>query len=108
MNLISRQRCFNHVHREAVAVCLECDRYFCRECITEHYGKMICAPCLSLVTVQDGRISSGGSLLPGSLLFLGAVFLLWSSFYALGQLLLTLPASFHEGTLWKDLWPPGM
>jgi hypothetical protein len=34
---------------------------------------------------------------------LGAMFL-WVFFYYLGQILLSLPSSFHEGTLWQMGW----
>ena len=44
-NLVD-QRCFNHHLREAVARCPECTHFFCRECITEHDDRIICAACL--------------------------------------------------------------
>jgi hypothetical protein len=96
-----KQRCFNHAHREAVAVCPECRRYFCRECITEHDDRIICASCLKkklkpsirkrfrfIRLVRIGQFSLG---------FL----ILWIFFYYLGQALVSLPSSFHEGTVWK-------
>ena len=43
---LSQQRCFNHTSREAVARCPECGRFFCRECITEHDDRVLCAVCL--------------------------------------------------------------
>ena len=42
---ISQARCGNHAGREAVARCPECRGFFCRECITEHEGRLICAQC---------------------------------------------------------------
>jgi hypothetical protein len=30
--------------------------------------------------------------------------ILWCSFYLLGQMLLMIPASFHEGTLWQNMF----
>jgi len=47
MKDLAHQRCFNHVQREAVARCPQCRGYFCRECITEHDDRVICAGCLS-------------------------------------------------------------
>jgi hypothetical protein len=32
------------------------------------------------------------------------LFTVWLFFYLLGQGLLRLPSSFHEGTLWQDPW----
>jgi hypothetical protein len=40
------QRCTNHAEREAAVRCPACHHHFCRECITEHHGKMLCVNCL--------------------------------------------------------------
>jgi hypothetical protein len=99
MNLSAR-RCFNHVAREAVACCPECQRFFCRECISEHQGRVVCAGCLDALTATVAVKSSWG----GGLFCLGMVltglFTGWIWFYYLGSFLLFLPSSFHEGTLW--------
>ena len=102
MNLQST-RCRLHRHREAAARCPGCGGYFCRECITEIEGKVLCAACFAK-RAESGR--SRGSLLPvlGSLaLALAGVVLLWGLFYYLGQSLLLFPADFHQGTFWKKL-----
>jgi hypothetical protein len=46
MSALVHQRCFNHATREAVARCPQCSQFFCRECITEHDDRVICAACL--------------------------------------------------------------
>jgi hypothetical protein len=46
MTAVAHQRCLHHHEREAVARCPECGHYFCRECITEHDERVICASCL--------------------------------------------------------------
>jgi hypothetical protein len=38
--------CYHHPDRLAAAKCLECSRSYCRECVTEHQGRLICAACL--------------------------------------------------------------
>ncbi|MFP4054916.1 MAG: rhomboid family protein [Phycisphaerae bacterium] len=43
-------RCHNHPQREAAARCPECGRFFCRECVTEHEGRVICSACLRAIT----------------------------------------------------------
>lgn len=98
------QRCFNHMLREAVACCPECRRYFCRECVTEHEDKVLCAACLrrKISPALAGRTRFSG-LTRLVQFFLGAM-LLWIFFYYLGQILLSLPSSFHEGTLWDTGW----
>jgi hypothetical protein len=99
---LTRQRCATHWQREAVARCPECRRYFCRECVTEHEDRVICASCLSK-QVQRAK-TTRHPLRPVARafhLFL-AVIVLWLFFYYAGRALLSLPDSFHEGTLWED------
>ena len=103
-NSLSQQRCFNHRQREAAAKCLECGRYFCRECITEHEDRLLCSKCLrDTATSFKSKLSL--LVVPVRLFqFFCGMALLWFVFYYLGDLLLTLPSSFHEGTLWVSGW----
>ncbi|MGH9541920.1 MAG: hypothetical protein ACRD2H_08560 [Terriglobales bacterium] len=39
-------RCHFHAEREAAALCARCQRAYCRECVTEDRGAMVCLPCL--------------------------------------------------------------
>jgi hypothetical protein len=101
---LSQQRCFNHFQREAVARCLECRQYFCRECITEHDDRSICAACLRKLAerpLRRRRVLAGILRLGQCLL---GVMVLWFFFYQVGGKLLAVPASFHEGTLWQVNW----
>ena len=104
MQPISAQRCFNHAQREAAARCPECGRYFCRECIVEHEERVLCAACLA----KAARIplTRRRSFVGLTRLFqcLVGVCTLWFVFYLLGESLLALPSSFHEGTLWRVRW----
>jgi uncharacterized paraquat-inducible protein A len=102
MENLSHQRCFRHQEREAVARCPECRRYFCRECITEHDDRVVCATCLKKLTVTGVRSASRWRLVRNSLHGLLAVLVLWLVFYSLGRCLLSIPSSFHEGTVWKE------
>ncbi|MBU1054990.1 MAG: rhomboid family protein [Proteobacteria bacterium] len=101
---ISRRRCFNHRSREAAAQCLECGRYFCRECVTEHEGKVICSGCIINLTLSTEKGKKRFRFFGMLLLFFGSLFFLWLVFYYLGVSLLKIPSSFHEGTIWKNLW----
>jgi hypothetical protein len=94
--------CLNHPVREAVARCPECRGYFCRECITEHDERVICAACLrKLVQPKTTRRRSFAPLL--RVVAAGASLLIaWMVFYWVGQALLLIPSNFHEGTLWKE------
>ena len=93
--------------REAVACCPDCSRFFCRECITEHEDKVLCAACLRKV-LEPARQSSDRFrwIFRLAHFFLG-ILILYIFFYYLGQILLALPTSFHEGTLWRSGWWAG-
>lgn len=104
MRPLADARCVNHSEREAVARCPECGRYVCRECITEHDRRVLCADCLRR---QAGEPAAGvvrrrwRGLCAGGL---AGGLALWVLFYLLGQALLLIPSSFHEGTWWESLW----
>jgi hypothetical protein len=104
MQNLLNQRCFNHAGREAVARCPECRQFFCRECVTEHDDRFVCSACLKkLARTKLAR----RPVFVGFLRFAQcAVSLLiaWFFFFLIGDALLRLPASFHEGTLWQVNW----
>lgn len=60
---------------------------------------MTCARCLlpGEAPRRQGRLWSG---VVRTCQLLAGVLLLWVVFFLLGQALLRLPSSFHEGTLW--------
>jgi hypothetical protein len=85
------QRCFHHPSREAVVRCPACRRFYCRECVTEHDGRMICASCAAGETPEAVRQSSLAGWIAGA----GAGFLLaWLIFYYLGVMLARIPSDF--------------
>lgn len=100
---ISRKRCFHHTGREAAALCLSCGNYFCRECITEHEGKVMCAGCLAGITAASLESNRFVNFLR-FFLFSASTLFLWFIFFQFGRIMLKLPDSFHEGTLWKAIW----
>jgi hypothetical protein len=104
MRNLADQRCFNHAEREAVARCPACTQFFCRECITEHDDRVLCAACLrQLSRVPLFRRRSFAKVLRvGQLLF--GLLAAWLFFYLLGNALLSIPDSFHEGELWRPGW----
>lgn len=103
MNLLTEQRCFNHLSREAAARCPECRRHFCRECVTEHEGRVLCSVCLRKVCNPATPIRKRNAVAIQLLHGLAAFVMIWAIFYSIGQLLLLLPDSFHDGTLWQDV-----
>ena len=101
---LAHQRCFNHGVREAVARCPECGQFFCRECITEHDDRVICAACLNKLTHVSGRRSMALAGLMRLTNFIVGLLIAWFFFFLIGDALLRVPASFHEGTLWQVHW----
>ena len=97
------RRCARHVSREAAARCPACGEFFCRECVVEHAGKLLCASCLAKIT--DSREHrrerlAGAWRVAGTL---AGVLALWLALYGLGALLLKIPPEFHDGTIWKKV-----
>jgi hypothetical protein len=96
MASLSRQRCLNHSAREAVARCPECGQFYCRECITEHDERVICASCLhKLVQAVDKPARRRLNLWP---VFQGAagLVLAFFVFYSASRVLVELPEKFIE------------
>lgn len=104
MRSLSHQRCFNHSLREAAARCPECAQFYCRECIIEHDGRVLCASCLKKSAKSTFNIQRGFMGVVRSLQFCFGFSLLLVFFYLLGQSLLSIPSSFHDGTAWQPDW----
>lgn len=102
---LSHQRCFQHSTREAVARCPECRRFFCRECVTEHDDRLLCATCLK----QNARVPlTQRSSFVRAVRLAQVMFGLLITvvfFYVLGRQLLSIPSSFHDGTVWRTDQP---
>ncbi len=111
---LTRQRCWNHAEREAAARCPSCARFYCRECVTEHAGRMVCAACLrTQLAAGERRLRPGGGRTRQALraTLAGAwraaqvgagVAAAWFFFHLVAQWLVSLPENFHEGTFWKQ------
>jgi hypothetical protein len=106
MPALFQQRCFNHAMREAVGRCTECTRFYCRECVTEHDDRLLCAECVARLFPGESRARR--ALLPlaqiAELLF--GIVIAWSFFYWIGQTLLSIDPAFHEGTIWREKFQP--
>ena len=100
---LSQQRCLNHAQREAVARCPECKRYFCRECVAEHDDRVLCASCLRKLLAPEEKKKYPFRFLLRAIQVLCGLVALWLLFYYVGEILLLIPTSFHEGTVWEKL-----
>jgi hypothetical protein len=105
MTLPVRQTCYHHHLREAVARCPECGEYFCRECVTEHYGRMLCSRCLSaLMHAPRTGVRHWWRRLAVASQGAAGFLIIWYAFYLMGKMLLAIPHDFHEGTIWQGTW----
>lgn len=90
-------RCFNHAEREAAARCLGCGRFFCRECVSEHKQRLLCAHCLAEAVTDTVKVRRNllAPVKPLLRVLFGLV-LAWCSFYAMGRALISIPSVFHD------------
>jgi hypothetical protein len=95
------QRCFNHAAREAVARCPECGRYYCRECVSEHEDRLLCAACLTKTAKQPLRQRGGFQLAGRAVMLLAGILVAWLFFYGTAALLIRIPTEYHAGGLWR-------
>ncbi len=103
MNTLLNQRCVLHHEREAVARCPECTRFYCRECISEHEDRVLCARCLAKrVSVAPPKHSRFRHVVRSFAALVGLL-VAWWFFDLIGRGLMLLPADVHEGTVWEDL-----
>lgn len=105
MTALARQICLNHPQREAVARCVECTRFFCRECIADHEGRLLCASCLhKLAHAGVKAVRRWPARLGAIAKSLAAFTLGWLIFYTVGRALLQLPSTFHEDEFFNSTW----
>ena len=83
-------RCWNHETREAVCRCPECGRSFCRECVTEHETRLLCAVCLAKCAAGAKKRGGGWRRLAPAGMLLTAILMAWFYYFAVGQTVITL------------------
>jgi hypothetical protein len=83
-----QQHCWNHDAREAACRCPACGRSYCRECVSEHAGRLLCAACLTAATSKPERETGGlGKLAPPGMIAAG-ILLAWLIYWAAGASLI--------------------
>jgi len=94
-NLLVHQRCLHHPGREAVSRCPGCRGFFCRECVTDHRGRLLCRRCLAGAVAGSAVGSAWTSTARWSAGALAGGFFAWAIFYYAGAFLASLPSQFH-------------
>jgi hypothetical protein len=84
-------RCARHAERDAAARCPACGGFFCRECVVDHGGRLLCASCLAReVTPESAAVRRRWARLRGLASIAAAVTLLWTVFFCSGELYLII------------------
>ena len=97
------RRCARYPAREAAARCPGCGEFFCRECVVEHGGKLLCATCVARAAIGVARRQRRLATLRRAGSTVGAIVVLWILFYWTGAILVKIPPEFHDGTVWKKM-----
>ncbi|MGC4067474.1 MAG: hypothetical protein QM784_23065 [Polyangiaceae bacterium] len=101
MGSLTQLRCHNHAEREAAALCSKCRKPHCRECVTEHDGRVLCTGCLAQSAQTSKRRFRFAPILASTLAFSVSLIALGAIFGLLGKTLLNFPSVLHEGTIWQ-------
>ncbi len=93
------QRCWTHEAREAVCRCPECRRSYCRECVTEHESRLVCAACLQ--TIGDRRRTQRAGRGTTALFLVAGILIAWVLFYSAGEGMILI-TSRMEQSAWQQ------
>lgn len=99
---VHARRCVRHPGREAAARCPACGGFYCRECVSEHDGRYLCAECLTRLVTPKQQGGEWTTTAKRAALAVAGGLVLWIAFQTLGNALLRIPPSLHEGTIWKQ------
>ena len=79
-----------------MSLCVECRRAFCRECVVDHDGRLICAACLARLRAPAARGSRALQQTLSSAGLAVTLLLCWIVFYMAGRLLMTAEPAHHS------------
>lgn len=99
---VPQQHCWNHPVRGAVCRCPICHRPFCRECVSEHDSRLLCAACIKAAVSapdQAGRRRTASLLWPAVALV--STLLAWAAFFSLGHIIME-SVRLADRTAWRD------
>ena len=99
---LTARRCARHPEREAAARCPSCGGDFCRECVSEHHGRLLCADCLAKEARAAAALASGSGTAKRVLMAALAAAGLWGAVFLLGEGLVQIPSESHATTFWQD------
>ncbi len=83
-----QHRCWNHDAREAVCRCPSCGRPYCRECVSEHEARLLCAGCLGQQLRQQP--ARRGRRLAAASLTVAGILTAWMLYYGAARAVLLI------------------
>ena len=98
---LAQQLCWNHPGRGAVCRCPACQRSFCRECVSEHDARLLCAACIRdaiAAALPQTRRRRRVSLIPVFVLL--TTLLAWAALDLLGTFIMD-SVSLSEREQWR-------
>jgi hypothetical protein len=98
--VLIRERCWHHPDREAAGRCTGCARFFCRECITEHDDRFICATCLE--RAARARTHRGTRVFQTTLLTCAGFIAAWVAFYAAAEWFASRAHEWQDNKTWQQ------
>lgn len=101
MATIASHRCVQHPSREAVARCPHCQGHFCRECVVEHDGQVLCTACLARLPAEVASRAGAIARTARFAMTVAAAAAAWLFFYWIGATLVRIPPEYHEGSVWR-------
>ncbi len=99
---VTQQHCWNHPVRGAVCRCPVCHRAFCRECVSEHAARLLCAACIgaSVAASVRARARNTAPVLFTAMGF-ASVLLAWAIFFSIGQIIME-SVTLADRSAWRD------
>ena len=85
--MIALARCQRHPGREAAARCPSCQQSFCRECVTEHDGRMLCLGCFAKRSQREAVGGAGWERVGWAVGAVGGGVVAWLFFLGVGELI---------------------
>jgi hypothetical protein len=86
---VVHQQCWNHSERGAVCLCPVCHRGYCRECVSEHDSRLLCAACIkAALPASDAGGSRRSRKVWIPVLAVATTLIAWAAIFSLGQIIM--------------------